>query len=221
MTSNVPGDGDQPPLTPGVWHLDPLHSSIIFVAKYLRYGRVQGTIGQARGVVVVGSELAESSVEVVLRAASVNTGVGPRDDHLRSADFLDVETHPELRFVSTAIEPGRRGTESFVLRGDLSLHGVTREVALSGAWVGESPDYIHPDTIFGHFLTATTRIRLSDFGVGDGGPGPLGVRMVGDEIDIVLEVRLQDADPAEFLREIGALEGWEPSLQVDEDRGVV
>lgn len=221
MTSNVPGDGGPSPLTPGVWHLDPLHSSIIFVAKYLRYGRVQGTIGQARGVVVVNPELAESSIEVVLRAASVNTGVGPRDDHLRSADFLDVEGHPELRFVSTALELGRRGPESFILHGDLTLHGVTRRVTLSGAWVGESPDYINPDSIYGHFLTATTQIRLSDFGVGDGGPGPLGVRMVGDEIDIVLEVRLQDTDPAEFLREIGATDDWEPSLQVDKDRGVV
>jgi polyisoprenoid-binding protein YceI len=191
---------------PGVWHVDPLHSSIIFVARYLRFGRVQGTISQARGVVLVADQPLDSKVDVTLRAASINTGVEARDNHLRSADFLNVDNYPELRFVSTAVEPGRRES-AFRLHGELTIHGTTREIVLGGEWVGESPDYINPDEIYGHFFTATTRIHLSDFGVGDGGPAPLGARLVGDEVDIVLEVRLQDSDPEPFLKEIGA--SWE------------
>lgn len=204
MSAPLPDDGKRVGPSPGVWHLDPLHSSIIFVAQYLRFGRVQGTIGKARGVVLVPQDPLDAKVDITLRAASINTGVEARDNHLRSADFLDVDNHPELRFTGSSVEPGRRGPESFVLRGDLTIHGTTRETVLSGQWVGESPDYISPDEIFGHFFTATTQVRLSDFGVGDGGPAPLGARLVGDHVDIVLEVRLQDTDPALFLKQIGA-----------------
>ncbi|WP_117198174.1 YceI family protein [Nocardiopsis sp. TNDT3] len=188
---------------PGTWYLDPLHSSLIFVAHYLRFGRVQGTFGQAWGRVAVAEEPERSAVEVVLDAASVNTGVGARDAHLRSPDFLDVDHHPELRFASTGLEPGGRNPHAFRLHGDLTIHGTSVPTVLDAQWVGEAPDYASPEDIHGHFFSATTRIRLSDFGVGDGGPVPWGGRMVGDTVDIVLEVRLQNQDPAPFLRQIG------------------
>jgi polyisoprenoid-binding protein YceI len=188
---------------PGTWYLDPLHSSLIFVAHYLRFGRVQGTFGRARGQVLVTSDPARSQVEVVLDAASVNTGVGARDAHLRSADFLDVDHHPEIRFASTGLEPSRRGRHSFRLFGDLTIHGTTLPVTLDSQWVGESPDYVSPADTYGHFFSANTRIRLSDFGVGDGGEVPWGGRLVGDTVDIVLEVRLQNQDPRPFLQQIG------------------
>ncbi|MFL1430604.1 MULTISPECIES: YceI family protein [unclassified Nocardiopsis] len=188
---------------PGLWHLDPLHSSLIFVAHYLRFGRVQGTFGRARGRVLVAEDPTASKVEVVMDASSVNTGVGARDAHLRSPDFLDVGNHPELRFTSTGVEPGGRGRNAFRLHGDLTVHGTTAPVVLDAQWVGEAPDYAFPDDVYGHFFSATTRIRLSDHGVGDGGEVPWGGRLVGDEVDIVLEVRLQDKDPAPFLQQIG------------------
>ncbi|GAB3722358.1 YceI family protein [Nocardiopsis oceani] len=187
---------------PGTWHLDPLHSSLIFVAHYLRFGRVQGTFGQASGQVYVADNPTQSSVEVVLAASSVNTGVNARDDHLRSGDFLDVDHYPEIRFLSTHVEPSKR-QNSFRLHGELELHGVAAPVILSSEWVGEAPDYADPDHTYGHFFSATTQIRLSDFGVGDGGELPWGGRLVGDTVDIVLEVRLQDQDPAPFLKQIG------------------
>ncbi|MBR8744520.1 YceI family protein [Nocardiopsis sp. MG754419] len=187
---------------PGTWHLDPLHSSLIFVAHYLRFGRVQGTFGQARGRVHVTDDPARSSVEVEIATASVNTGVHARDEHLRSADFLDVAHHPRLRFTSTSLEPGRR-PRTFDLHGDLELHGRIRPVILASAWAGEAPDYASPDNTHGHFFSATTRLDLSTFGVGDGGALPWGGRLVGDTVDIVLEVRLQNQDPAPFLARIG------------------
>ncbi|WP_017599376.1 YceI family protein [Nocardiopsis lucentensis] len=188
---------------PGTWYLDPLHSSLIFVAHYLRFGRVQGTFGQAEGRFDIGEAPADSSAEVVLRADSVNTGVGARDAHLRSADFLDVARYPEIHFASTGIEPGRRGRHAFLLHGDLTIHGSTAPVTLDARWVGDAPDHASPDDTHGHFFSATTRVRLSDFGVGDGGDLPWGGRLIGDDVDIVLEVRVQNQDPAPFLERIG------------------
>ena len=187
----------------GSWHLDPLHSSLIFVAHYLRFGRVQGTFGHAWGQIDVAEDPTQSGVEIVLSAASINTGVGARDAHLRSPDFLDTDTHPELRFRSTGIEPSRRRQHAFKLHGDLRIHGNTAPTTLNGQWVGEAPDYISPKDTHGHFFSATTQIRLSDFGIGDGGELPWGGRLVGDVVDIVLEVRFQDQDPAPFLKQIG------------------
>lgn len=187
---------------PGTWYLDPLHSSLIFVARYLRFGRVQGTFGQAQGQVNVTDNPTLSSVEVEIDTASVNTGVNARDDHLRSADFLDADQHPKLRFTGTGVEPSRR-QNSFRLHGDLELHGHARPITLSAEWMGEAPDYVFPDDTYGHFFSATTRISLSEFGVGDGGALPWGGRLVGDTIDIVLEIRLQSQDPAPFLKQIG------------------
>ncbi|MFE9243376.1 YceI family protein [Nocardiopsis sp. NPDC006938] len=187
---------------PGTWHLDPLHSSLIFVAHYLRFGRVQGTFGSADGRINVADDPARSSVEVVIDSDSVNTGVNARDAHLRSADFLDVERHPRIRFTSTGLEPGRK-QNTFRLHGDLEIHGTALPVALNAEWVGEAPDYASPDDTYGHFFSATTQISLSDFGVGDGGATPWGGRLVGDTVDIVLEVRLQNQDPAPFLKQIG------------------
>lgn len=198
MTTTPAGFGPGP----GTWYLDPLHSSLIFVAHYLRFGRVQGTFGQAEGQIYVADNPTRSAVEVVIDATSVNTGVNARDAHLRSADFLNVEYHPQIRFTSTGLEAGRR-QNSFRLHGNLELHGTKVPVVLGSAWVGDAPDLGSPNDTHGHFFSATTRINLSDFGVGDGGATPWGVRLVGDTVDIVLEVRLQNQDPAPFLEQIG------------------
>ncbi|MGI5120018.1 YceI family protein [Marinactinospora thermotolerans] len=189
--------------TPGVWHLDPLHSSLIFVARYLKFGRVQGTFGSAEGTVTVAENPLDSEVDVVVEAASLNTGVQARDNHLRSADFLDVENHPELRFTSTRLERRGRARNSFLMHGDLTIHGTTRETTFDCQWVGEAPDYVDQEKGYGHFFAANTEIRLSDFGIGQGDHLPWGGRLVGDTVDVVLEVRIQNHDPIDFLRQIG------------------
>jgi polyisoprenoid-binding protein YceI len=150
----------------------------------------------------VAKDPAQSSVEVVIDATSLNTGVDARDAHLRSADFLHVEDHPRIRFTSTGVEASRR-RNSFRLHGDLEVHGTKVPVALSAEWVGEAPDLTSPDSTHGHFFSATTRVNLSDFGVGDGGAAPWGGRVIGDTVDVVLEVRLQNQDPAPFLELLG------------------
>ncbi|MFC3999746.1 YceI family protein [Nocardiopsis sediminis] len=202
MTSVPPRRGDAIGPAPGTWHLDPVHSCIIFVAHYLRFGRVQGTFGDAQGLVRVAEHPADSKVDVTIRTAALNTGVRARDDHLRSPDFLDAERFPEIHFTGTGLEPGRART-AFRLHGDLTVHGTTLPVTLDCQWAGEAPDYASPGDTHGHFFAATTQISLAAFGVGDGGPLPWGGRLVGDTVDVVLEVRLQDTDPIGFLRRIG------------------
>ncbi len=181
---------------PGTWYLDPLHSNLIFVAHYLRFGRVQGTLNRARGTVVVAEDPLDSTVEVTVETGSLNTGVRARDAHLCSAEFLDAETYPRTRFVSTGVEEhADRKANAFVLHGDLSLHGVTRPVSLDCQWVGEAPHYLGAEHGHGHFFSGSTVLRLSDFVISDGGELPWGGRLIGDEVDIVLEIRLQDREP--------------------------
>lgn len=189
--------------SPGTWYLDPLHSSLIFVARYLSFGRVQGTFGQARGVVRVAEDPTQSTVDMTVETSSVNTGVAARDAHLRSSDFLDSNTYPELYFRSVSVVPHRRKQNAFTLNGELTVHGRTNPVSMPAQWVGEAPDLSDPEGIYGHFFSANTQISLSDFGVDDGGPLSWGGRLIGDTIDVVLEVRLQDTDPADFLRQVG------------------
>jgi polyisoprenoid-binding protein YceI len=200
MDQFLPGVGPQP----GTWHFDPLHSNLIFIAHYLRYGRVQGAFADAEGRIEVGHDrAANSSVDLVIQAASVTTGVAARDRHLRSPEFLDTERHPDIRFVSTGLDLNRRGRFRFLLHGDLTIRGKPAPVTLDAQWVGESPDHTDPDRVHGHFFAAHTRINRGDFGLGDGGTAPLGGPVVGEHIDIVLEVRLQNRDPTPLLKRIG------------------
>ncbi|GAB3485562.1 YceI family protein [Nocardiopsis coralliicola] len=194
---------EQPRLAPGTWYIDPAHSCIIFVARYLRFGRVQGTFGDTWGIVRVAEDPAHSAVDVSIRTESLSTGVQARDRHLRSPDLLDTEAYPEMRFTSTALERSGRGRNAFRMHGELTLHGTTRPVALDCRWGGEAPDLQNPDETHGHFFAADTQLALSDFGITDVGPTPWGERIVGETVDVVLEVRLQNTDPTAWLREIG------------------
>jgi polyisoprenoid-binding protein YceI len=112
-----------------IWELDPAHSSVTFSTKHMMVTTVRGTIAIDEASVDFDEEHPErSSVEVRLSAASVDTGQEARDQHLRSADFLDAETYPDLTFRSTGVERADDG--SFVLRGDLTIRDVTRPVEL-------------------------------------------------------------------------------------------
>ncbi len=108
-----------------------------------------------------------------------------------------------MRFTATGLERRGRGPHAFRMHGELTLHGTTRPVSLDCRWGGEAPDLQNPDQVHGHFFAADTRISLSDFGIEDVGPTPWGARVIGDTVDVVLEIRQQNADPTEWLRQIG------------------
>ena len=143
----------------GTWNIDPAHTSAEFVARHLMVTKVRGRFEVASGSIEIADDIEESSVEVVLRTGSVSTGAADRDGHIKSADFLDVENYPEMRFVSTDITPEG---DSWAMSGDLTIKGVTRPVTLDLEFVGVIDDpWGNPKAAF----TATGEILREDWGL--------------------------------------------------------
>jgi polyisoprenoid-binding protein YceI len=129
-------DGREVP-APGRWTIDTSHSHIQFVARHMMISKVRGSFREFSGTVVIGDDPTQSTVEVVINAASIDTGDANRDEHLRSPDFLDVEHHPQISYRSIAVRPdGNKWT----VEGLLTVKGVTREVAMSVEFCGAQPD---------------------------------------------------------------------------------
>jgi polyisoprenoid-binding protein YceI len=119
---------------PGTWNLDSAHSQVTITARHLMVMKVRGHFADVRGTVHVAEKLEDSWAEVVIGAATIDTGVQDRDNHLRSADFLDVERFPEIRFKSTSLQ-FQDGTK-FRLVGDLTIRDVTRPIVLDAQFEG-------------------------------------------------------------------------------------
>ena len=121
----------------GRWEVDPAHSALEFRVRHAGLARVRGVFRSFEGALEVaadGTLTAHGSVAT----ASLATGLGARDEHLRSADFFDVERHPRLSFTSTAIAVGAGG--AVTVRGDLTIRDVTRQIELSGELLGHGRD---------------------------------------------------------------------------------
>lgn len=145
---------------PGDWQLDPVHTSVEFVARHLMVSKVRGRFSKVSGTIHVAEDPAESWVEVDIDAASVESGDEKRDEHLRSPDFFDVEQYPTITYRSTRVEgesPGR-----FLVHGDLTVHGVTRPVALEVEYHGWTASPLG-DRRAG--FSATTEVDREDFGL--------------------------------------------------------
>ena len=169
-----------PGLTAGTWTVDPTHAEVGFVARHLMVAKVRGRFTEVSGTVEVGETLAETSVRAVASAASVSTNQADRDGHLRSAGFFDVETYPELTFVSTSVS-----SDSMI--GDLTIKGVTRSVTFDLEFDGVQADP-WGNTKAG--FTATTAINRSDWGLTWNAAIEGGGVLVSDKITITLEVEL-------------------------------
>jgi polyisoprenoid-binding protein YceI len=124
------------------WEIDPAHSIAEFTVKHMMFTTVRGRFTAIEGSITVDEENPDqSSVEVHLDAASIDTGNDDRDQHLRSADFLDVEKHPRLVFRSKRVEGAAfEEGESFTVVGDLEIRGTTREVELDATYGGRGTD---------------------------------------------------------------------------------
>jgi polyisoprenoid-binding protein YceI len=125
------------PLT-GTWAVDPTHSSVAFSVKHLGIATVKGVFREFEGTLVVGDDLASATAAGAVKVASVDTNEGQRDDHLRSPDFFDAATYPELRFASTAIRP--LDDDAFEIDGEITLHGVTNPITLRAEIEGYEED---------------------------------------------------------------------------------
>lgn len=163
----------------GTWTIDAVHSDVSFYVRHLGVSKVRGHFAAFEGTIVTAENPLESSVEAVIRTESVSTNNSMRDDHVRSADFLDVETYPEMTFRSTGIRP--KTSELFEVDGELTLHGVTRPVVLQLELNGFGTHFEgHPIAGF----SASTEISRTDFGVTGGAAGAA----VSDKIRIALEI---------------------------------
>jgi len=169
------------------WNIDPDHSNLGFKIKHLMVSNVKGNFEKFSGAVEINDkDMTKSKVEVTVDTSSVNTNVKKRDDHLRSADFFDVAKYPTMTFVSkkvTVVSP-----DKLKVIGDFTLHGVTKEVVLD--LEGPTAESKDPWGNTRKGATATTKINRKDFGLMWNQALETGGVLVGDEVDITLEVEM-------------------------------
>jgi polyisoprenoid-binding protein YceI len=142
----------------GTWVLDPAHTAIEFTAKHLMVAKVKGHFGSFEGALHIAEVPTESTTTVTIDAASIDTGVQQRDDHLRSPDFLDAEQHKALTFTATRFE--HAGGNEWKLHGDLTIRGITRPVVLETEYNGTNID---PWGAQRAFFAAETKIDREDW----------------------------------------------------------
>lgn len=172
-----------PGYTAGTWDIDPVHSDISFTVRHMMVSKVRGRFGAFTGEIVTGEDVSASSVAATIDATSIDTGNDQRDGHIRSADFFDVENHPQWTFRSTGV---RADGEDLVVDGELTIKGVTRPVALALEANGFGPD------AFGGIragFSASTTIDRNDFGVDIKMPLDGGGVVVGEKVQINLEIQ--------------------------------
>ncbi len=184
MTTTTLDSTATTPLTSS-WPIDPAHTDVGFAVKHLMISTVRGRFGAVRGTIRLDeADLAGSSVEVEIDAASIDTRQEQRDAHLRSADFFDVDRFPVITFRSRAVEASGEGR--FTVAGELTMHGVTREVVLEATDEGRGVDpWGNQKAAF----TAETRIDRRDFGLGWNQALEAGGVLVANEIRITLDVQ--------------------------------
>ena len=169
------------------WNIDPEHSSVGFKVKHLMVSNVNGNFNKHTGVVEIDDkDITKSTVQVTIDTSSINTNVQKRDEHLRSADFFDVAKFPTMTFVSKKV--AKAGQDKLKITGDLTLHGVTKEVVLDVE--GPSVESKDPWGNIRKGATAHTKINRKDFGLVWNAALETGGVVVGDDVNIILEIEM-------------------------------
>jgi polyisoprenoid-binding protein YceI len=169
------------------WDIDPAHSSVQFAVRHMMVSNVRGEFTKVSGTVQIDTrDITRSSVHVVIDAASISTRDEQRDQHLRSPDFLDVANFPTIEFQST--RGARDSNGSLKLVGNLTIHGVTKEVVLD---VEDSASELRdPWGNTKRGASATTRVNRKDYGLRWNVALETGGFVVGDELKIEIDVEL-------------------------------
>jgi len=167
------------------YSFDPAHSNADFGVRHLMISTVRGGFKEVSGTLEYDAENpGASSVEAVIKTASIWTGMNDRDNHLRSGDFLDVENFPEMTFKSTGCEVTGEGTAQ--ITGNLTIRDVTKPVVLDVQKLGEAKDPFTGASVIG--FTATAKINREDFGLTWNQAIEGGGVLVGKEVSISLDV---------------------------------
>ncbi|MBI5610283.1 MAG: YceI family protein [Deltaproteobacteria bacterium] len=167
------------------WNIDPAHSHVSFRVRHLLISKVRGSFGSYSATLDYDpANPAAASVTASIAIDSIDTGVGDRDAHLKSADFFDAASHPNMGFQSTAV---RADGDAFAITGDLTIRGNTRAVTLKAERTGETKDPWGNTRIA---FEAKTRISRKEFGLSWNALLETGGAVVGDDVDIEIEAEL-------------------------------
>lgn len=168
------------------WVIDADHTNIGFKVRHLMVSNVKGEFRDFSGTVTLDErDMSKSAVKVSINTASINTGVAKRDDHLRSADFFDVQKHPTMTFVSRkVIKTGDR----LQLQGDLTIRGITRPVTLDVQEL--TAEIKDPSGMIRRGATALGKINRRDFGLTWNKALEAGGVAVGEDVAIILEIEM-------------------------------
>lgn len=167
----------------GTYAIDPSHTEVSFVARHAMVTKVRGYFRDVEGQVVVADDFAASTASATMKVASVDTGNEDRDAHLKSADFFDADTTPEITFVSTGIKDVQG--DDFVLVGDLTIKGITKPVELKAEYEGTAQDPFG-NTRIG--FSATTEVEREDWGLTWNAALETGGVLVSKKITLALDV---------------------------------
>jgi polyisoprenoid-binding protein YceI len=171
------------------WNLDASHSTVEFGAKHMMFTTVKGRFADVTGTITTdGDAPATASVDVTMQAATIDTRNEMRDNHLRSADFLDTEKYPTVTFKSTKIDGAK---DAFTLTGNLTIHGVTRPVTLDVSYEGAGKDPWGNDRIG---FSANGKIDRRDFGLTWNQALETGGLLVSNDIRITIDAQLVRAE---------------------------
>ncbi|WP_250564017.1 YceI family protein [Sphaerisporangium fuscum] len=176
------GGVELPP--PGVWIIDPAHSKVAATAQHLGLSSVQGRFSEFAGRIEIGATAEASGVVARIEAESIDTGNRTRDDHLRSADFLDVAAHPVIYYRSTALRAA--GPDRWTVEGELTLGGITRPVDLDLTYLGTSPD---PWGGLRAAFQAVTELTREDFAMNYNQVVAAGISLIGATLKVELDIQ--------------------------------
>ncbi|HEV7859876.1 MAG TPA: YceI family protein [Pyrinomonadaceae bacterium] len=179
------------PIPGGEYKIDPAHSIIGFAIRHLEINWIEGRFKDFTGTVRYDdTDVTRSTVEFSAKVESIDTGIEPRNAHLKTADFFDVEKYPSMTFKSTRVE--RKSKDSYILYGDLTLKGVTKQVSLPFTVTGAVKDP-WGNTRFG--IEAHTKINRRDYGINYGNALQSGGFDVGNEVSIDLNLEAMKPGP--------------------------
>ncbi|MCB0893854.1 MAG: polyisoprenoid-binding protein [Nocardioides sp.] len=166
----------------GTWDIDPGHTDLAFVGRHFMVTKVRGRFTGVTGAVVIADDFEDSRVEVTIDMTTVESGNAARDEHIRSAELFDVEQYPRATFRSTRVEwSGASGT----VHGDLTIHGVTRQVPLQVTFEGYARDPWGGDRAI---FSARTKVNREDFGITWNMAVETGGVLVSKEIQIEIDL---------------------------------
>ena len=184
LASQIPG------YIVGTWTIDPVHSDVSFTVRHMMVSKVRGHFRTFEGTFTTAEDPADSTVSATIKLDSIDTNQEQRNAHIRSADFFEVEKYPEMTYTSTAV---RVDGDDWIIDGDLTLKGITKQVSLTLEVNGFGPD------AYGGIragFTAKGEINRHDFNVSFNPALEGGGVVIGDKVTIVLEIEAVLDKPA-------------------------